>query len=195
MRRERESGLRLLLATGVALASVVVSVGGAGGAQGDRQVAENLVAGTGTLICCGEPMVHVNAQSQKGGVDPRGHFWIRYPNGVEFGGRVVCLNVVGNAAGLTGRIERVKVPNIGLGFVQGNFMNIEITDNGSPGTLDLVNFHPGFAVRPSACPTGANLPIRQGNYVVHDDPLLSLSALNLLLAEFEAAADDPYGTN
>ena len=74
---------------------------------------------------------------------PRGHFWIRYPNGGgEFGGRL-CLNVVGNQAGLTGHIERVEVARPCRDSLAGNFMNIEITDNGSPGTLDLVNFHPG----------------------------------------------------
>jgi hypothetical protein len=126
-------------------------------------------------------------------VDPRGHFWIRYPNGGgEFGGPVVCLNVVGNQAGLTGHIERVKVARPLSGFVAGNFLRIEITDNGSPGTLDLVNFHPGVD-QPESCSLGANLPISQGNYVVHDKPVLNFSALDLLLGQFEADAKDPYG--
>ncbi len=182
---------RLLILVGVLTVGVIGAATGARGGNG----AEQLVAGTGTLICCGEPMVHVNAQSGDGGVDPRGHFWIRYPNGGgEFGGQVVCLNVLGNQAGLTGRIERVKVPRIPSGFVLGNFMNIEITDNGSPGTLDLVNFHPGMATQPATCPTGANLLISQGNYVVHDKPVLVIAVLEQLLAQFEDAADDPYGT-
>ena len=87
----------------------------------------------------------------------------------------------------------MKVARPLSGFVAGNFMNIEITDNGSPGTLDLVNFHPGAPANPGNCPIGANLPISQGNYVAHDEPVLDFSALNLLLAEFEAAAGDPYG--
>jgi hypothetical protein len=80
-----------------------------------------------------------------------------------------------------------------LGFVAGNFLNIEITDNGSPGTLDLVNFHPGSGDQPQSCPLGANLPISQGDYVVHDKPVLNFSALDLLLGQFEADANDPYG--
>ena len=38
-----------------------------------------------------------------------------------------------------------------------------------------------------------DLRISQGNYVVHDE-LLDLSAFNVLLSQFEAAAGDPYGT-
>jgi Desulfoferrodoxin, N-terminal domain len=178
--------------TAMALATVGL-LGLTGGAGAEGQGAEQLAAGTGTLICCGQPMVHVNAQSDAGGGDARGHFWIRYPNGVEFGGDVVCLTVIGNQAGLTGRIDRVKTPSLAQGFVAGNFLNIEVTDNGSPGTLDLVNFHPGAPTRPAACPPGANLPISQGNYVVHDRPVLDVLALTQLLAHFESAANDPYG--
>jgi hypothetical protein len=139
-------------------------------------------------------MVHVNAQSQAGGVDPRGHFWIRYPNGgVEFGGRVVCLNVIGNVAGLTGHIERVKVAGPGSGFVLGNYLTIRITDLGSPGTTDLVNFDLGTSNQPTACAGAGDLVMSQGNYVVHDKPVVNLSALDLLLAQFEAQAKDPYG--
>jgi hypothetical protein len=135
-------------------------------------------------------MVHINAQSQDGGVDPRGHFWIRYPNNLgEFGGRVVCLNVVGNIAGLVGQIERVKVTvaNPDTHFVVGNYMTIPIMDNGSPGAADLVNFDPG-SPDPTPCSGVGDLTISQGNYVVHDKPVLDLSALKLLLAQFEAEA-------
>jgi Desulfoferrodoxin, N-terminal domain len=153
------------------------------------------VAGTGTLICCGQPMVHVNAQSQQGGVSPQGHFWIRYPSGVEFGGRVVCLSALANSAGLTGKIEIVKVANPMLGFVAGHYLTIRITDNGSPGTADLVNFDPGTPVPPVGCDALGDLKTQQGNYVVHDDynPLLDLSAFDALLTGFEGAAGDPYG--
>jgi hypothetical protein len=176
----------------LALASVAV-LGTTGGASAESQGADQLAAGTGTIICCGQPMLHVNAQSDAGGVSPRGHFWIRYPNGVEFGGRVVCLTVVANQAGLTGRIERVKTASPAQGFVLGNYVNIRLTDNGSPGTLDLVNFDPGTAAQPATCPAGGDLPISQGNYVVHDQPVLDLLGLDQLLAQFEAAANDPYG--
>ena len=154
---------------------------------------QQLAAGTGTLICCGAPMVHVNAQSDQGGLDPRGHFWIRYPSGVEFGGRVVCLSTTANTAGLTGHIELVKVASPAQGFVEGNYLTIRITDNGEPGTADLVNFDPGTPTPPVSCTGVGDLRISQGNYVVHDE-LLDLSAFNLLLSQFEAAAGDPYGT-
>jgi hypothetical protein len=154
---------------------------------------QQLVAGTGTLICCGQPMVHVNAQSDQGGVNPRGHFWIRYPSGVEFGGRVVCLSTTANTAALTGRIELVKMANPMAGFVEGNYLTIRITDNGEPGTLDLVNFEPGTPTAPSCVGLVGDLAISQGNYIVHAN-LLDLSAFDLLLGQFEAAADDPYGS-
>jgi len=147
------------------------------------------------VICCNQPMVHVNAQSGALGVNPRGHFWIRYPNGgADFGGTVVCLNVVGHTAGLIGHIERVKVAGPPVsGFVLNNYLRIRITDMGSPGTADLVNFDPGTPTNPGSCSGFGDLAISQGNYVVHDKPVLDLPALNLLIAQFEAAAKDPYG--
>ena len=175
----------------LALASLV-GLGASGGASADNRGADQLAAGTGTLICCGQPMVHVNAQSDAGGADPRGHFWIRYPNGVEFGGRVVCLTVGVNQAGLTGHIEKAKTASPTQGFVPGNFVNLRLTDNGSPGTLDLVNFDEGTPTQPTCFP-GGDLPISQGNYIVHDEPVLDLLGLDQLLAQFESAANDPYG--
>jgi hypothetical protein len=47
--------------------------------------------------------------------------------------------------------------------------------------------------RPPSCAGVGDLPISQGNYIVHDN-LLDLSAFDLLLGQFEAAADDPYGS-
>jgi hypothetical protein len=185
--------LRFLLLLCAALTSVLALAGGAGSAQSGSQGAENLVAGTGTLICCDQPMVHVNAQSLDGGVDPRGHFWIRYPNdGGEFGGPVVCLNVALNVATVIGHIERVKVARESAGFVFGNYIRIRITDAGSPGTTDMVNFEAGQPV-PDPCFGAGDRAISQGNYIVHDEPVVDLSALNLLLAQFEAEANDPYG--
>jgi hypothetical protein len=184
------------LALGVALACALVSIGGPSVAKGDNQGADWLVAGTGTIAGFGDPMVHVNAQSNTGGINPRGHFWIRYPNGgAEFGGEIVCLSVLGNSAALVGHIEQVKVANPPAGFVMGNYLTIRITDNGSPGAADLVNFDPGSSSR-TPCGGVGDLAISQGNYVVHDQPVLDLSALNALnlqIAQFEAQADDPYG--
>jgi hypothetical protein len=185
---------RFLTLLCAASASVLFLGGGTGSAQNGSQGAENLVAGTGTLVCCDEPMVHVNAQSRAEGVDPRGHFWIRYPDeGGEFGGRVVCLDVTGNVAGLIGHIERVKVARPASGFVFGSYLRIRITDLGSPGTTDLVNFDLGTPNNPGVCTGAGDLILSQGNYVVHDKPVLNFSALDLLLGQFEADAKDPYG--
>jgi hypothetical protein len=177
----------------LALATVVVFAS-TGGASADNRGADWLVAGTGTLVCCGQPMVHVNAQSNAGGLNARGHFWIRYPNGgAEFGGTVVCLSVAANSAGLIGHIERVKVPgSASSGFVFGNYLRVRITDVGSPGTADLVNFDPGTSINPGTCSGVGDLVISQGNYVVHDRPVLDLLGLDQLIAQFEAAANDPY---
>jgi hypothetical protein len=205
---------RLLVLAG---AFAIVVGGGTAGAQGDSQGADNLAAGTGTLNCklipgatCDGVMLHVNAQSDAMGVNPRGHFWIRYPansanGGAEFGGAIVCLNVAGKSAGLTGRIDQVNVPSTDLsqGFVLGNLVQIRITDDGSPGTAadlvnsDMVNFDKGVPppdppAKP-VCGGMGDIPISQGNFVVHDQPVVDLTALDLLLAQFEAAADDPYG--
>src|SRR5205807_1394300 len=154
-----------------------------------------VAAGTGTLVCCGQPMVHVNAQSQQGVVSPGSHFWIKYPNGVEFGGRVVCLSTLANTAGLTGKIEKVKVASQAQGFMAGNFVPIRIVDNGSPGTADLVNFDAGSLVQPPGCPGVGDLKTQQGNYVVHDNPFFDLPVLDTLLMGFETDAGDPYGMN
>jgi hypothetical protein len=179
-----------LLAVGLGL-GLLLAFGGVARADGPQDVA----AGTGTLQCCGEPMVHVNAQSQQGVVSPGSHFWIRYPSGVEFGGRVVCLSTVANTAGLTGKIEIVKAANPTLGFVAGNFVHIRIMDNGSPGTTDLVNFDQGTRFQPTGCPGVGDMQTQQGNYVIHDNPLFDLSVFDTLLMGFETDAADPYGMN
>ena len=59
--------------TALALATVVV-FGSTGGASADNQAADWLVAGTGTLAPppqFGQPMLHVNAQSNAGGTNVR----------------------------------------------------------------------------------------------------------------------------
>jgi hypothetical protein len=187
--------MRKVLAVLLAVSLVALATGAGAGADG--QGADQLAAGTATLVGFGQPMVHVNAQSGVNGVNPRGHFWIRYPNGgADFGGHVVCLTVVGNSAAMTGHIERVNVANPGAGFVLDNYLIIRLTDNGSPGALDLVNFDPGFPDQPAGCAGVGDLPISQGNYVVHNRPVidpLELDLLNQFLAQIESAANDPYG--
>jgi hypothetical protein len=183
--------------TALALATVVV-FGSTGGASADNQAADWLVAGTGTLAPppqFGQPMLHVNAQSNAGGTNVRGHFWIRYANGGgEFGGHIVCLNVLGQAARLYGLIETVKAPR--STFTVGNYVPIRLLDGGEPGTLvDMANFDGGtpFAPDSQCTQNGGYVPISQGNYLVHDHPVADLLGLSQLLAQFEQAADDPYG--
>lgn len=59
----------------------------------------------------------------------------------------------------------------------------------------MANFDGGTASAPdSQCAQNAGyVPISQGNYVVHDRPVADLLGLSQLLAQFEQAADDPYG--
>jgi hypothetical protein len=103
---------------------------------------------------------------------------------------VVCLNVLFNNATIIGEIERRRpAPAVGeTAFLEGTSISIRITDNGEPGTLDRANFD--YPAHPCAFEPG-DLPITQGNYIAHYDPPLELlSGLDLLLAEFEAAAGD-----
>ena len=197
---------RVLVALTAAVVSTAVLTGGAAATHsygtGPKQ---ELVAGTGTLeVPEGfrqDPMLHVNAQRDETG-EVRGHFYIRYPEtetqtALDFRGEVVCLDVRLNFATIIGEIERRRpalVPPETGPFAEGHFLEIRITDNGEPGTLDLVNFGGEMATQPSCAVFTAqpgDLPISQGNYIVHDDPPLELlSALDLLLAEFEAAAGE-----
>ena len=174
--------------------------GAAGGnsARADDQGADWLAAGTGTTLVSAPftpAMVHVNAQSDFGGANVRGHFWTRYTDGSgEFGGPIVCLSVAGAAAALYGQIEKVKTAR--PGFPLGSYVPIRLIDGGEPGTtFDMVNFDFGQGTAPT---TGCvqytgYVPISQGNYVVHDRPVFDLLGLDLLLAQFETQADDPYG--
>ena len=104
--------MRKVLIAVIAAALVAASALGSGSfASADDNGADWVAAGTGTTVV-DEPfapaMLHVNAQSNAGGGNVRGHFWIRYANGGgEFGGPIVCLNVAGQAAFLYGKIEKV----------------------------------------------------------------------------------------
>jgi hypothetical protein len=197
---------RLFCVLGVALASLAIGVVGATGTHSSGTgPSQDLVAGTGKTALPAfafETMVHVNAQRDPETGEARGHFVIREATapagrGFDFHGRVTCLTVVGNNAGLVGEIEQAKLPNPALGFVEGNFIQIRFTDMGEPGTLDGFNFSPGtptaaelqsmFGV--SCATVGGDIRILQGNYIVHQDPPIELFAiLDTLLAEFELAA-------
>jgi hypothetical protein len=198
---------RVAFVLALALAGALVSSGGARGTHSNGTgPKKDLVAGTGTLVVPQPfpqaPQLHVNAHRDPQTTEARGHFYIRYPTTTPTGtfdvrGHVACLGVAGNVATVIGEIERVRgvAPFAGGGgFEEGNFVQIRITDNGEPGTLDLANFSPGSPTQQSCVPQAGDLPLSQGNYIVHQDPPLQLlNILDGLLAEFEAAADCPYG--
>ena len=59
---------------------------------------------------------------------------------------------------------------------------------GEPGTLDMANWD---LMLDPPCSGVGDLPISEGNYIVHADPPLELlPILDELLAEFEAAAGE-----
>jgi nitrous oxidase accessory protein NosD len=153
---------------------------------------KDLVAGTGTINGFGDPVVHVNASRNRNTSAVTGRFYIRYPSdNFEVAGRVTCLTVSGNMAGVGGVIERVKgTPPTIFGTIQpSKEVLITVLDMGSPGTLDRVNEGQSSGAS-TVCPeTGGTLAIKQGNYVVKGDPPVALlSSLDAMLAEFEAAA-------
>jgi hypothetical protein len=170
-----------------ALAAVIAAPGAA------QATSRDVAAGTGTIIGFGNPMVHLNAQAEQD-TPPfagRGHFFVRYPPdalhpaaGDEIHGKITCVNAVGVDAVAGGIVTQVKGPNF-FNFVEG-VSTVEVRARDLPGTLDGSNWGPA----PGECssPPGSLL-ISQGNYVVHDAALSpALSALDLLLAEFEASA-------
>jgi hypothetical protein len=196
---------RRFFLVGVAAALALANVSGTSATHSDGTgPKQDLVAGTGKTAPPLFPfhtMVHVNAQRDPDTGEARGHFVIREATppegrGFDFHGRVTCLTVVGNNAGLVGEIEQAKLPNPTLGFVEGNFIQIRFTDMGEPGTLDGFNFSPGVAdpaqlsqFNVSCTTVGGDIRITQGNYIVHQDPPLELlNILDTLLAEFELAA-------
>jgi nitrous oxidase accessory protein NosD len=154
---------------------------------------KDLVVGTGTIMGFGDPVVHVNASRNPNTSEVKGRFYIRYPdNAFEVAGKVTCLTVNLNKAGVGGVIERVKgtPPPIFGPTMPGNNVLITVLDMGEPGTLDEVN-EGQLAGASTNCPsTGNTFPIERGNYVVKAEPPPALlSSLSTLIAEFEAAAN------
>jgi len=192
---------KFLVALVVTVAALAAVGATAGTANAENHGADWLAAGTATLAPppqFGSPMLHVNAQSNFGGANVRGHFWIRYPDGGgDFGGPIVCLNVVGQTALLYGQVETIRTPR--AGFLLGDYVPIRLLDGGEPGTLfDVANFDPSTPSPPNGvcAQNGGYVPISQGNYVIHDRALtnpLDLDLLSQFLAQIESAANDPYG--
>lgn len=170
----KSAGLLLALAV-ASLAFVATAAATHSNGTGPQN---DLVAGTGTLVMFGAPMIHVNAHRNKDTADVRGHFFIKGATTIQ--GRVTCLNVAGNTAAVVGVVTKGDRP-------AGTPVKITLVDNGEPGTADMANF--GFD---NDCrPTTVLSPIQQGNFVIHQDPPLAiLSGLDALLAEFETAAGE-----
>src|SRR2546428_5704945 len=141
---------RLVLAITASVALMAVFAGSANtGTTGQK----DLAVGTGTIDGFGDPMVHVNAQTNPNTGMTSGTFYIRYPAEstpdrkiFEVSGSVSCLFVdaVGNHAAVAGRIERIKGSEPAI-FREatptqiGDEVAINVIDLGSPGTLDEAN--------------------------------------------------------
>jgi hypothetical protein len=159
--------LLVVLATGLGLVAFASAAGGVPD--------QNLVAGTGQrLNLAGNSIqVHVNAQRGPAGADARGQYWvIREVAGLGtfvHRGRVTCLTVAGNRAAARGPVEESNDP----AFPVGSDFQVQVTDNGSPGKLTDTNinifppFPPGGETGCPIFPVG-EVPITQGNFVVHD---------------------------
>jgi hypothetical protein len=162
---------------------------------------QDVVAGTGTLVVpqpfLQAPQLHVNANHDPATGAVRGHFYIRYTApAIDIRGDAVCVDTLGTTGTVIGRVDSVTAnpADVPPGFPGVNdFVRIRITDLGEPGTLDQANWDPLGSQQPAACPAQAgDLPISQGNYIVHDGlvPLELLPALDGLLSDIEAAAGD-----
>jgi hypothetical protein len=152
---------------------------------------KDLVAGTARLAGFNNPLIHLNAWRDPDTGTVKGHFFIQYPPPLTttIAGRVSCLNVVGTGAAAVGVVERSR-GSVPFNVPVGTSVQVRVLDLGEPGTLDQANWDLS-----SACGGVGDLPIREGNYIVHADPPLEvLNTLNSLLAGFEAAvAECPYG--
>jgi hypothetical protein len=116
--------------------------------------------------------VHVNATSGSQGEDARGVFWttIEHPalGELTFRGHVTCLAVNGNRAAVRGTVDVSTDPDIAVG----SEFQIEMTDNGSPGTgSDTTIGYFGFLAG-EGCPDSFGLvpevTIIDGNFTVND---------------------------
>lgn len=116
--------------------------------------------------------VHVNATSGSQGENARGAFWtiIEHPDlgELSFRGHVTCLAVDGNRAAVRATVDVSTDPDVAVG----SEFQIEMTDNGSPGTgsdttIGYFGFLPG-----EGCPDSFRLvpeiTVTDGNFTVND---------------------------
>jgi hypothetical protein len=150
------------------LSLCVLPAGASAGHSDGTGPKHDLVAGTGHIETGPiEVNLHVNAISDPGGEDPRGHFWFRGnppPIGeIDVRGRVTCLRVTGTAATVGFEITRQKAGPAGpTGAL------FTIRDRGEPGAG--VDQFEGFPtpLPPTQCPPPfGGRPITSGNFIVH----------------------------
>ena len=178
--------LVFMLALAAGLAFTTVAGASHSGGNGPKK---DLVAGTARLAGFNNPLIHVNADRDPDTGQVRGHFFVKYPPpfDLSFRGSVTCLNVVATGAAAVGTVERSQGTSPPIAVPVGTSVRVRVLDLGEPGMLDMANWD----VNNSACSGVGDLPISEGNYIVHSDPPLELlPILDQLLAEFEAAAGE-----
>jgi hypothetical protein len=130
--------------------------------------AKDGVAGTGTFLQV-QGRVHVNAKSGPTGENPRGRFRAAVGTlGVDVRGEVTCLNVKGNAAIISGVIQKSRSEHL-----LGEGVQIAIRDNHERQARRTPDeFNAGLLPAPlTTCPDpdgSALFPVDRGNFVVHD---------------------------
>jgi hypothetical protein len=115
--------------------------------------------------------LHINAISEPGGANARGHFYYRVDNPgagyvLDDVGDVTCLRVFdGNKAWIGGRVDRSKVTGLPAGVVGYLFL---VVDRGEPGDMDSHLDFPQTTV-PTTCPSSGDHTFahKSGNFIVH----------------------------
>jgi hypothetical protein len=125
-----------------------------------------------------EVLINVAAHSGPLGQNPAGHYHLETVPGnasitVELDADITCLTVVGNLARVGGFVTKFTENGVPVTGVQGILETVE--DNHLLGTPDMVGTIFTLPAAPSICPPPvpgeANIPINQGNIVVHDADL------------------------
>jgi hypothetical protein len=159
---------RLLAALFLALLGALVGASGVAGADPKQ----DLVSGTSHFEGGGfDAQLHVNATSGPSGEYPRGHFFYRQSssgtNQFDFSGRVTCVNVNGNLAGLAGEVTKSKNPSV----AEGSGVLISVEDRGQ-GAEDAARVTLNLSAPPPQCPLIiVRVDFQKGNFIVHDATL------------------------
>jgi hypothetical protein len=152
------------------LVSVAIGVGAASATHSNGEgPKQDLVSGTSQFEGGGfDAQLHVNATSGPSGEDPRGHFFYRQSssgtNQFDFSGRVTCVNVNGNLAGLAGEVTKSKNPSV----AEGSGVLISVEDRGQ-GAEDVARVRLNLPAPPPECSfIIMRVDFQKGNFIVHD---------------------------